>query len=155
MDEKTRMPMSARKDAFARIAFWQFMAFTFLLVFAWANAILDFPSIVFGTQRLPFDLYRTCMMTAGIMAAAVVTVGHTYEQQKVLLKQYLVACPYCNRVQVNADNWTHAEEYFMEHSPIPVTKTACPSCEKMLTELHEHTKSDPLQADAPRELNAD
>lgn len=123
-----------RRDAFASIAFWQILAFVFLLVFVWASELLVFPSQAFGDEGGRFSIYRASIISAAIIAVAIIVVGHTYEKQRVLLKNLLKTCMYCHRVKTPEGRWEHVEVYFIRHYPIPMDRTSCPSCEAMLSD---------------------
>ncbi|MBA4387183.1 MAG: hypothetical protein C0404_04320 [Verrucomicrobia bacterium] len=119
-------------DAFSSVAFWQFLSFGILLCFAWVNEMFDLPHQVFGSDPSEPDFYRASMMTAAIITVGVVSVGHTYEKQKSLLRPLLMSCLYCHRVQIDKEKWMHVEEYFIQHYPIEMDRGACPDCQAML-----------------------
>lgn len=129
-DEETKI--KARRDAFSSIAFWQILTFVFLLVFVWASELLDFPAQAFGDSTMGFSIYRACILSAGIIAAAVVAVGYTYEQQRALLRKLLKTCMYCHRVQTPDGQWQHVEVYFIRHYPVALDRCTCSDCESML-----------------------
>jgi hypothetical protein len=113
MQREEEIKINARRDAFTRIAFWQYMAFIFLLCFVWVIEVLDIPHRVFGVEDTPFS-------------------GHTYEQQRSLLRKLLKTCLYCHRVKTPHGHWEHVEEYFIKHYPVSMERGACPACEEML-----------------------
>lgn len=140
MDEQ-KIEMSARKDAFASVAFWQLMAFVLLICVVWAIEVLDLPRLIFGADPSPFDLFRVCLVSAAIITAAIVTVGHTYEQQRGIINNLLKACLYCHRIQGPNGSWEHVEEYFMKYYPISLERGPCPDCEKMLNAIDTRVKA--------------
>lgn len=125
-------------DAFTRIAVWQFMAFGVLLAFAWAVEIIDIPALLFDATPSPVSYYRALVMTAAIIACAVIAVGHTYEQQKRLVQQIKQRCPYCHKILTGKDKWEHVADYFLRHYPIEINEDACPSCKTMLADVESH-----------------
>ena len=125
-----------RRDAFARIAFWQYMAFLFLLSFVWVLEILDIPHRAFGAEATAFNLHRVCLVSAAVIGAAVIAIGCTYEQQRAMLRNLLRGCLYCHRVKTADGKWEHVDEYFMKHYPISLERNACPGCEKMLSDVN-------------------
>ena len=135
MQREEEIKMNARRDAFARIAFWQYMTFIFLLVFVWVLEFLDIPYLLFGIAPTPFNPYRVCLISAAIIGAAVIAIGHTYEQQRALLRKLLKTCLYCHRVKTSFGKWEHVEEYFIKHYPISMERGACPSCSEMLSNM--------------------
>ncbi len=122
----------ANKDAFASIAIWQILTFIALLLMIWVNETLDIPARVFGAVETPFSLYRACMLSAAVITAGVVVVGHTYEKQRTLLRKLLETCMYCHRVRVPKGDWEHVEVYFIKHYPVSMARGVCPACEEML-----------------------
>jgi hypothetical protein len=137
MQREEETKMNARRDAFARIAFWQYMAFIFLLCFVCVIEVLDIPHRAFGAEETPFSLYRVCLLSAAVIGAAVIAIGHTYEQQRSLLRKLLKTCLYCHRVKTPHGHWEHVEEYFIKHYPISMERGACPACEEMLTVMNK------------------
>lgn len=129
--------VKTRRDAFARIAFWQTLAFVFCLCFVWANEILDLPHLVFDASRSAFNPYRAWLLTAVVMAAGIFAVGYTYEQQRGILRHLLRTCMYCHRVQTPDGTWEHVEEYFIRHYPVPMERVACAACEEMLVQVNK------------------
>jgi hypothetical protein len=122
-------------DAFSGMALWQFMAFIVLLCFVWTSEILDLPSMVFGAEETPFNLYRACLLTAGILTAGIIAVGHSYERQRRLVKELLMSCLYCHRVKTDKGEWMHVEDYFLAHYPVAVDRSSCPECQQMLKSI--------------------
>lgn len=136
MQKSEEKPLSTPKgDAFSSMAWWQFMAFFLLLCFVWTSEILDLPSRVFGAAETPFNIYRVSLLTAGIIAAGIVAVGHSYERQRRLVKELLMTCLYCHRVKTIKGNWIHVEDYFLEHYPVAVDHSSCPECQQMLKSI--------------------
>ena len=140
--EDSNTNMSAQKDAFASVAFWQLMAFCLLLCFVWASEFIDLPHRAFGTPARPFSLYHTSILSAAIITAAIIAVGHTYERQKALVKSLLMTCLYCHRVKTDENTWEHVEEYFMKHYPVAIDRGPCPECESMLRSIDDKKKGD-------------
>ena len=141
MEHEEQVKFTARRDAFSRIAFWQYMAFFFLLSFVWVIEVLDIPHRVFGIDPTPFNFYRACLLTSAVIAAAVVAIGHTYEQQRSLLRKLLKTCVYCHRVKIAPGSWEHVDEYFIKHYPVAMERGTCPLCEEMLTRMNEENNN--------------
>jgi hypothetical protein len=123
------------KDAFSSVAFWQLMCFVLLLCFVWASEVLDIPRLMFDAESTPFNLYRACVLSAAVITAGIVSVGHTYERQKAIIGRMLMTCVYCHRVMHDDGTWEHVEEYFVRNYPMEVDHGACPSCEAMLASV--------------------
>lgn len=137
MEDKTKANEAAKrsKDAFSNVAIWQFMVFILLLCFIWANEILDLTSRMFGESPSDFNFFRACLLSAAVVTAGIVAVGHTYEKQKSIVEQLLMTCLYCHRVQNSDGEWEHVEEYFIRHYPIAINRAPCPDCAKMLASV--------------------
>ena len=133
--------MAARIDAFASVAFWQFMAFLFLLCFIWANEIFDVTSLVFDTDPVPFNVYRALLISSVVLLAGVVAVGNTYDKQRSLVKRLLMSCAYCHRVKTDDGSWMHVEDFFLTHYPVGMDRGVCGDCESMLKSVGEKSKS--------------
>jgi hypothetical protein len=135
LPEDEKLKLSARCDAFSRIAVWQAAAFGFLLCFVWCVEWLDIPALAFGMPPTPTNSIRLSLLTAGILAAAVVAIGHTYEQQRHLLRKLLETCAYCHRVKMPNGAWEHVEVYFIRHYPVGMQRGTCPACQQMLADV--------------------
>lgn len=132
MNEKHAMQKISNRDAFASVAFWQMMSFVLLVCFVWANEVLDLSFSMFGTEPASFNLYRASLLSAAIITAGIIAVGHTYERQKKVIQGMLMTCVYCHRVMHTDGQWEHVEEYFLRNYPVDMARGACPDCEKML-----------------------
>jgi hypothetical protein len=128
-------------DAFASVAFWQLMSFVLLLCFIWVSEIIDLPKLIFDSEETPFSLYRVCVLSAAVITAAIISVGHTYERQKAVIGRMLMTCVYCHRVMHEDGSWEHVEEYFMRNYPMEVGHGACPACENMLQSVQDKSKT--------------
>ena len=121
------------RDAFSSVAFWQMMVFVVLICFVWANEVLDLSCRVFGSDPTPMNLYRGFLLSAAVLTAGIIAVGHTYERQKAVLQKMLMTCVYCHRVMHDDGSWEHVEEYFLRAYPMDMERGACPECESMLS----------------------
>jgi len=146
MHKDEERKIAARRDAFARIAIWQTLVFVLLICFVWANELFDLPALMFGAAATSFNLYLASVLTAAIIVAAVIAVGHTYEQQRGLLRRLLQTCMYCHRVKTREGTWEHVEEYFIKHYPVPMERGACPACSDMLVSVTEKASNSPAKA---------
>ena len=137
-----------KRDAFASIAVWQFLSFIMLLCFVWVNEILDLPALIFSAAKSPFSFFRAFVLSAAVITAAVIAVGHTYEKQKSLIRKLLRTCLFCHRVKTETGDWMHVEEYFLQNFPVAVDHQACPDCEQMLESVKEKDEAKGKQGDA-------
>ena len=139
----------AVKDAFSRIAFWQVMAFVFLACFIFSNEYLDFTYIVFSSSPQEFNIYRLFLLLAVVIVTGIIVIGHTYEKQRSIIKQIMMACSYCHRVKTTEGCWEHVEEHFMKMYPVGVEKVVCPDCEGVLSDIDQHIDLDDSESAKP------
>jgi len=135
--DKERIRTSFGNNAFSSVAFWQLMVFILLLCFAWTNELVDLPAIVFGANPTTPDYYRLSFLSAGIITAAIVAIGHTYEKQKSVVANLIESCPYCHRVKTDSNSWQHIHEYFTHTYLLDVQHGLCPDCKTMLEAVSE------------------
>jgi hypothetical protein len=140
MESEAKSKIVTKIDAFASVAFWQFMAFIFLLCFVWVNELFDLPSRMFDAEPVPFSLYRAFVLSAAVIAVGVLVVGHTYEKQRTLVKRLLMSCAYCHRVKTEDGGWMHVEDFFLTHYPVGMDRGVCADCENMLKSVGEKNK---------------
>lgn len=148
MATEPKTKIVAKIDAFASVAFWQFMAFVFLLCFVWVNEIFDLPAQVFDTDPVPFSVYRALLLSSAVILAGVVAVGNTYEKQRSLVQRLLMSCTYCHRVKTEDGGWMHVEDFFLTHYPIGMDRGVCAECESMLKSVGEKGANANLLNDA-------
>lgn len=115
-------------DGFSYVAVWQGAAFLVLLLMVWFNELFDLPSMFMGRPSQPPDVVRGCLATAGVLFAAIVTVGHTYLQQRNIVSGMLTICCYCHKIRMNQQVWERIEEYIGKHSMALFTHGVCPEC---------------------------
>ena len=115
-------------DGFAQIALWQFLAFLVLILVIWVNEIVDLGALWFGCPPTPPDLFRGFALTAAVIVIAIITVGHTYEQEKRAIRGLLTVCSYCHRIRMHHEVWARMEEYLSEHSLALISHGVCPEC---------------------------
>ena len=121
--EKFRRPLEY-------LAVWQLLCFLLLLCLVWAFEILDIPSRIFGGAEHEPDYVRMCLLTAGILVVALVTVGQTYLQQRQMLRGLIVICSYCHKVRIDELTWQQIEIFVAEHSHADFSHGICPECHK-------------------------
>lgn len=111
------------------IAVWQILAFLLLILLTWVNEIIDLSALLFGAARRPMDVTRGCLATAGVLVAAVISVGNTYMQQKRLVRGLLTICSYCKKIRIESTVWQQIEEYIHKRSnDVEFTHGICPEC---------------------------
>jgi hypothetical protein len=127
-----------RPDGFARVALWQFLAFLLMLLLVWVNEVLDLSSLWFGTAPAPPNWLRGCILSIGVLVTAIVAVGHTYIQQKRIIRGLLTVCSYCHKIRIEHEVWEQMDSYLCDHSLAVITHGMCPVCfERMQQELKD------------------
>jgi len=116
------------KWGFSYIAFWQFAAFFMLLLLVWVNEILDIPYLIYGEEAAEPNLTRACISSAGVFLAAIITIGHTYLQQRHLIYGILTICSYCHKVRISKEDWERLEVYFGSRTLAAFSHGVCPDC---------------------------
>ena len=115
-------------DNFSYVAIWQGAGFSLLLLLVWFNELFDVPSLLAGRPAAAPDLFRGCISTAGVLFAAIVTIGHTYVQQRNIVSGMLTLCCYCHKIQIDQAIWQRIEEYIGKHSLALFSHGVCPEC---------------------------
>jgi hypothetical protein len=147
--QREQLAVSIRRG-FAWIALWQFAAFMILLLLVWANEVIDFAALFFGGDPAPPSLVRGCLSSAGVLLAAVISVGHTYIQQRNIISGLLTICCYCHKIQVDEAVWQKVEEYIGRHSLVSFSHGVCPACyEKVKSSLAGHPPPGKTSGSAP------
>ena len=128
------------RDPFAYIGFWQFLTFIMLILLVWVNEVRDMPALLFGTAPQDVNIIRGCLLTAGVLIAAIVAIGNTYIQQKRVLNSMISVCSSCNKVRVNQNQWKQMEEYISDNSLLTFTHGLCPDCMgKVMQTINQRT----------------
>jgi hypothetical protein len=143
-------------DGLVGVAFWQFLTFVMLVLLIWLNEIIDLSALWFGAKPTPPSVFRGCVMTIGTIVVAIVTIGHTYLQQKQIISGLLTVCASCRRIRVEQDVWEQLDEYITEHSVALISHGLCPKCfdvmQKEITAMGEDQDNKgrtPVQSSAP------
>jgi hypothetical protein len=121
--DKLRRPLE-------NLAVWQLACFFMLVCLVWAFELLDIPQKIFGVPERPIDITRLCLLTAGIVLVALITVGQTYLQQKRMLRGIIVICSYCHKVRIDEVTWQQIEIYVAERSRAEFSHGICPTCHR-------------------------
>ena len=135
---KTHHHPHARPDGFARVALWQFLAFLLMLLLVWVNEILDLSALWFATPPAPPNWFRACILSISVLVTAIVTVGHTYVQQRRIIQGLLTVCSYCHKIRIEHEVWEQMDAYLCDHSLAVITHGMCPVCfERMKKEIKD------------------
>ena len=118
------------------VAFWQFMTFFMLILLIWLNETMDLAALWFGMPPNPPSMFRGCVLTIAVIIVAIVTVGHTYLQQKRIISGLLIVCSGCRRIRVDEKLWEQLDDYITDHSVASISHGLCPHCfEEMQREI--------------------
>lgn len=123
-----RLSRSRDKDGLAAVAFWQLMAFLMLILLIWTNEILDLTALWFNAPASRMNIFRGCVLTIGVVIVGVITVGHTYLQQKRIITGLLTVCAGCRKIRLDDHLWEQLDEYVSEHSLALISHGLCPHC---------------------------
>lgn len=117
------------KKGFAYIAIWQFLSFMMLVGLIWLNELINLTALIWGEDmNAQPNLFRGFLLTAAVLLTAIITVGHTYEQQKRVIQGMMTVCSYCKRVRLAHEAWEKIEEYVARNSAVTFTHGVCPEC---------------------------
>ena len=84
--------------------------------------------MIYGAPPSPVDLMGASLLSAGVLAIALIVVGHTYLQQQRVLKGFISVCSYCHKVHVEETGWEQMEEYISDRTLAEFTHGICPDC---------------------------
>jgi hypothetical protein len=115
-------------DGLAMVALWQFMVFMMFILMIWLNEIMDLSALWFGTAPSEFNAFRGCVLTATALIMAIITVGHTYVQQKQIIRGLLTVCAECRKIRMDEEVWEQLDQYISDHSLALISHGLCPSC---------------------------
>ncbi len=136
--ELVRLP----KDPFAYIGFWQFVAFIMLILLVWVNEVQDMSALLFNAEPQDINIFRGCLLTAGVLVAAIVAIGNTYLQQKRVLNLLISVCSSCNKVRVNQNQWMQMAAYISENSLLTFIHGLCPNCMNKIMQISPGQQTD-------------
>ncbi len=146
---KTKISRSTG-DGLVGVAFWQLLTFLMLILLIWLNEIMDLAALWFGSAPAPMSVFRGCVMTIGTIVVAIVTIGHTYLQQKQIISGLLTVCASCRRIRVDQELWEQLDEYITEHSVALISHGLCPKCfDEMQQEIEALRVGNDLKARPP------
>ena len=108
-------------NGYSYVAGWQWASFVILLLFVWANELLNIPALLYGVPEREPDIVRACVMTAGVLITGIITVGNTYLQQRRIVKGMLAVCSYCRKIRIDESAWEELESILSDHSATALT----------------------------------
>lgn len=127
MKKKPHSP-SFTNDGFFMTAFWQFMSFVMMILLIWVDEVLDLSNLWFGIGPGHPNFFKGCALTIALLCIAVITIGHTYLQQKRLLKGLIIICSQCRKMRIDENVWKHLDQYVADHSKSQISHGLCPQC---------------------------
>ena len=139
---------------FSYIAIWQFLAFVMLVLLVWVNEMLDLGHIFWELPAREFSWMHACIGTGGVLFAAVITIGHTYIQQRQIVRGLLTICTYCHKIQADSELWQRVEEYISSRSSIFFSHGICPACLEVETRRVQEDSKDEGESAGDRSLGA-
>ena len=125
---EARSRRSRKVDALFSVAFWQLMTFLLLILLIWTNEVLDLTALWFNSPASKMNIYRGCVLTIGVIVVGIITVGHTYLQQKRIISGLLTVCASCRKIRLDDHLWEQLDEYVSEHSLALISHGLCPHC---------------------------
>jgi hypothetical protein len=132
---------------FAAIASWQFAAFALLLLLIWANELFDLPAWVYDQAPREPNIFAASLLSAFVLATAILTVGQTYAKQKELLAGMITVCLHCHKVRLDDDAWEAIERYLSTRMPVEFSHGFCPECfAEEMAAIAEYAKSEKTAA---------
>lgn len=128
----------------SNVAFWQGLGFVMLISLIWVFEVLDLPHAVYGVEATPVDWIGASLLTAGVILVAFIITAHTYLQQKMMLKGFIIVCSYCRKVHVRESRWEQMESYISNRTLADFSHGVCPTCmEEVTKELRKSRPSAP------------
>ena len=145
-------------DPLLYVAFWQGLCFLLLALLVWVSEYYDLSALWLHAAPKPPDLMHAWALTIGIAVTALITVGHTYEQQRHIIRGLLTVCANCHRIRLSTEKWEQMDDYLGDHSLALLTHGLCPECFAEMQRdiealnVHEMTVPTPGSGDAPASL---
>ena len=123
--------ISLKHDGFFMTAFWQLMAFVMMILLIWVDEVLDLSNLWFGIGPGHPNFFKGCALTIGILCIAIITIGHTYLQQKHIISRLIIICSQCRKMRIDEHVWEHLDQYVADHSKSQISHGLCPQCYEM------------------------
>ena len=113
---------------YEQVAIWQTMIVLALIAMIWVKEVLDVPALVFGADPSEMDWLGALVLTIGVLSGGIIIVGHTYLQQKQILRGFISVCSYCRKVHMEETDWQRMEEFLEHRTLAEFTHGICPDC---------------------------
>ncbi|MEI7437725.1 MAG: hypothetical protein WCL16_13050, partial [bacterium] len=117
-----------KRDALLYVAMWQGLCFLMLVLLVWVGEFYDLSALWLHAPPRPPNLLHAWTLTIGISVTALITVGHTYEQQRHIIRGLLTICATCHRIRLSTEKWEQMDDYLGDHSLALLTHGLCPEC---------------------------
>lgn len=125
---KRKTSVRKRRMTPGKIAVWQFSAYVLLLLLVWANEVLDFSTLIYGTAPRGFDVVGACLVSAFVLTTAIVNIGHTSLTQTEMLQGLITVCAKCRKIRVNEASWDELDAYIGRFDGVDLSHGLCPDC---------------------------
>ena len=126
------------RTLYRQVALWQGLVIFALCCLVWVKEILDLPALLFGAEPSPMDWLGASIVTAGVVACGLIVVGHTYLQQRRILRGFINVCAYCRKVHVGDATWQQMEAFIENRTLAEFSHGVCPDCyTRVMEEFHE------------------
>ena len=117
-----------KRDPLLYVAFWQGLCFLLMALLVWVGEYYDLSALWLHAEPKPPNLLHAWTLTIGIVVTALITVGHTYEQQRHIIRGLLTVCATCHRIRLSTEKWEQLDDYLGDHSLALLTHGLCPEC---------------------------
>ncbi len=111
-----------------RVAFWQLAVFVIMLCLIWLNEATSLASLFFDVKPENANIFRAFSLTIVTLICAIITVGHTYLQEKLIIRDLIKICSTCHKVQIDEAAWAGMDKYLYHHSLVEFSHGICPQC---------------------------
>lgn len=116
------------RNGLVRVALWQFLAFLILILLIWVDHTMDLSGLWFSHPEDKSNVFTPWVLSVAVVITAIIVVGHTYEQEKRIIRGMLTVCSYCHKVRVSQDVWEQMDQFVTDHSLALITHGMCPDC---------------------------
>lgn len=113
----------------AAVLLTQIVGFILLILWCWADEVLDLPARLFGAAPSGTNLIEAAeeSFVIVLLGSGVVYTSYRLLARIRKLEGVIPTCSFCKKVRVEND-WRAIEEYFSENSEMSFTHSFCPEC---------------------------
>ncbi|PKK91114.1 MAG: hypothetical protein CVV64_04915 [Candidatus Wallbacteria bacterium HGW-Wallbacteria-1] len=112
----------------------QTLGFMGIILFLWLDELLDFPNLLFGFQKTPFNWPECITETLLIAFFGYITLRKTKSSLERIrtLEGLLPICASCKKIRNEQENWISLEHFITKNSEASFTHSICPECSERL-----------------------